>query len=89
MVFLCFAPGAMAQRVQMSQPLSNIVSASALTRYSGVLMFSPFNEEKKKKKKVPVPEGGSAALYLFLAGVSCFGAMLVSSRRQVRAEKTV
>jgi hypothetical protein len=32
---------------------------------------------------VPVPEGGAALGYLFLAGLSCFGAMFVRSRRQI------
>jgi len=31
---------------------------------------------------VPVPEGGSAALYLLLAGVSCFGAIFVRQRQR-------
>jgi hypothetical protein len=29
-----------------------------------------------------VPEGGAAAMYLLLAGLSCFGAMLLRRRRQ-------
>jgi fucose 4-O-acetylase-like acetyltransferase len=89
MALLCFAPGAMAQKTQMNQPLSSTVSVAALTRYSGVLMLSPFNEEKRRKKKVAVPEGGAAALYLLLAAGACFGAMFVRSRRQVSPEKTV
>jgi hypothetical protein len=32
-----------------------------------------------------VPEGGSAAMYLLLAGLSCFGAMLFRRRRQAAA----
>jgi hypothetical protein len=32
-----------------------------------------------------VPEGGSAAVYLFLAGVSCLGAMVYSRRQTARA----
>ncbi len=31
-----------------------------------------------------VPEGGSAALYLLLAGVSCFGAIFLRQRRQAQ-----
>lgn len=31
-----------------------------------------------------VPEGGAAAAYLFLAGVSCFGAMFLKKRQQSR-----
>jgi hypothetical protein len=32
---------------------------------------------------VPVPEGGAAFGYLFLAGLCCFGAMFLRSRRQI------
>jgi hypothetical protein len=32
-----------------------------------------------------MPEGGSATMYLLLAGLSCFGAMLVRRRRQATA----
>lgn len=35
-----------------------------------------------------VPEGGSALLYLLLAGASCFGAMFFSSRNQLRNRET-
>jgi hypothetical protein len=38
--------------------------------------------EPQEMWTVSVPEGGAAFLYLLLAGVSCFGAMFVSSRRQ-------
>ena len=34
---------------------------------------------------VPMPEGGSAAMYLILAGLSCFGAMRFRRRRQAAA----
>jgi hypothetical protein len=36
----------------------------------------------------PVPEGGTSLMYIFLAGSSCFGAMLLRSRRQSHAPKT-
>ena len=81
MALLCFAPGALAQKVQMSP------SVSALTGYSAVLMHSPFTEDRKKKKKVDMPEGGAAALYLVLAGAACFGAMFIYTRRKVSTEK--
>jgi hypothetical protein len=32
---------------------------------------------------VAVPEGGAALAYLFLAGLCCFGAMFLRSRRQI------
>jgi hypothetical protein len=34
---------------------------------------------------MPVPEGGSALLYLLLAGITCFGAMIYSRRQTARA----
>jgi hypothetical protein len=37
---------------------------------------------------VPVPEGGAAVGYLLLAGLCCFGAMFVRSRRQVGSMKS-
>jgi hypothetical protein len=35
---------------------------------------------------LPVPEGGSALLYLLVAGVSCLGAMVYSRRQTARAD---
>ena len=37
---------------------------------------------------VPVPEGGAAVSYLLLAGLCCFGAMFLRSRRQVGSMKS-
>jgi hypothetical protein len=39
-------------------------------------------EERDKKCKA-MPEGGSGLMYLLLAGVSCFGAIIFRSRRAV------
>ncbi len=36
-----------------------------------------------------VPEGGAALMYLLLAGFTCFGAMFISSRNQLRNRVTV
>lgn len=81
----CFGPGAFAQGT-----LSNTVNAAAVTRSSGVFMLSPLADDwnNKRKKRVAAPEGGSAALYLLLAGMACFGAMVARSR-QPRTEKTL
>ncbi len=47
---------------------------------------SPLREDRDhKKKKETVPEGGSPLLYLALAGLSCFGAMIIRSR--IKAKK--
>ena len=35
---------------------------------------------------MPVPEGGSALIYLLLAGISCFAAMFYSRRQNARAD---
>jgi hypothetical protein len=35
-----------------------------------------------------VPEGGAAAMYLLLAGLTCFGAMVLRSRSQVNAPQS-
>ena len=38
--------------------------------------------------RVPVPEGGAAVGYLLLAGLCCFGAVFLRSRRQVGSMKS-
>jgi len=80
LALMSFAPGAMAQKA--SQSLSTV---SAVTSYAGVIMFNPLREDRKKKKKVAAAEGGSAAMYLILAGLTCFGAMFVRSKQQAAA----
>ncbi len=42
-----------------------------------------------KRCKVAADEGGSTAMYLVLAGLSCAGAVFVSSRRRNPADKAV
>lgn len=42
-----------------------------------------------KRCKVAADEGGSAAMYLVLAGLTCAGAVFVSSRRRNPADKAV
>jgi hypothetical protein len=88
MALFCFGPGAFAQS-KLTQPMS----AAALTRGSGVFMLEPLwgdpNRDKKKNKQVAAPEGGSAALYLLLAGLACAGAMRMRSHSQARAGRSL
>ena len=42
-----------------------------------------------KRCKVAADEGGSAAMYLVLAGLSCAGAVFIGSRRRNSADKAV
>jgi hypothetical protein len=44
-----------------------------------VLCLAPV-ASAKHKHKTSVPEGGSAAVYLLGAGITCLGAMVVRSR---------
>ena len=37
---------------------------------------------------VPVPEGGAALGYLFMAGICCFGAVFLRSRRQIASTRS-
>ena len=60
----------------------------------GALALSGHNADKDKKKcsynsdcKVAAAEGGSAGLYLLLAGASCLGAICFRSRQQVQDVK--
>ncbi len=53
-------------------------------------MFDPWDDDhhRHRHKHVAAAEGGSAALYLLLAGVACCGAMVLRSR-QGRMEKSL
>jgi hypothetical protein len=45
-----------------------------------VLCLAPVASAKHKKTRTSVPEGGSAAVYLLGAGITCLGAMVVRSK---------
>jgi hypothetical protein len=47
---------------------------------------SHYNHEKSTRSvdRQQVPEGGSAAIYLLGAGITCFGAMYIRSRASKR-----
>jgi hypothetical protein len=45
-----------------------------------VLCLVPAASAKHKHRTTSVPEGGSAAVYLLGAGITCLGAMVVRSR---------
>jgi len=62
----------------------------SLTQYANLWLYTPSplgqpGQAQEMWGLVPVPEGGTAMAYLLLAGFSCCGAMLLRSRRQVRA----
>ncbi len=67
-----FEPGASAQN-------NNGLVLSAPTAV-GSYIFPPLRDRRRKKESVP--EGGSAAAYLLLAGATCLGAIALQSRRQ-------
>ena len=53
-------------------------------RVSGFIRQCPRREQAQEMwGMVPVPEGGAALGYLLLAGLCCFGAMFLRSRRQI------
>jgi hypothetical protein len=45
-----------------------------------------FNPHSRKKPKQQVPEGGSTAIYLLGAGLTCFGAMFLRSKLEKPAQ---
>jgi hypothetical protein len=57
----------------------------SLAQFANLWIYTPNpqgpGEAQEMWGLVAVPEGGAAMLYLLLAGVSCFGAMWVRSRR--------
>jgi hypothetical protein len=93
----CFAPGAFAQgrtNPLLASHVRNVTSYS----FTSTILFDPIDNGRNKKpacdphgphKCAAVPEGGSALMYLLLASLTCFGAMVLRSRRQVRARGSV
>jgi hypothetical protein len=63
------------------------------SQLAGLWIYTPTVPGGKNAQEmwgmVPVPEGGAAFGYLFLAGISCFGAMLLRSRRHTHSVRSV
>jgi hypothetical protein len=61
----------------------------SLSQFANLWIYTPNprgpGEAQEMWGRVAVPEGGAAFAYLFLAGLACFGAMVLRSRRQVGA----
>jgi hypothetical protein len=84
---LSFGPAAFAQA-----RVANLATAPSFTSSVAVFVFNPLGEDRddrkkrNKNKKVAASEGGSAALYVMFAGLACGSALLLRSRRTVRAK---
>ena len=61
------------------------------SQLAGLWIYTPTVPGGKNAQEmwgmVPVPEGGAALGYVFLAGISCLGAMLLRGRRQISTAK--
>jgi hypothetical protein len=87
---LCFAPGAFAQgrtNPLLASQVRNVTSYA----FTSTFLFNPIDKGEDRNRKcdphgrnkcAAVPEGGSALMYLLLASFTCFGAMVLRSRRQ-------
>jgi hypothetical protein len=87
---LCFAPGAFAQgrtNPLLASQVRNVTSYA----FTSTFLFNPIDKGEDRNHKcdphgrnkcAAVPEGGSALMYLLLASFTCFGAMVLRSRRQ-------
>ena len=57
------------------------------SQLAGLWIYTPTVPGGKNAQEmwgmVPVPEGGAALAYVFLAGIACFGAMVLRSRQRV------
>jgi hypothetical protein len=85
---LCFAPGAFAQGRTNPLQASHVRNVTSYA-FTSTFLFDPIDKGEDKKQKchphekcAAVPEGGSALMYLLLASLTCFGAMVLRSRRQ-------
>jgi hypothetical protein len=86
----CFAPGAFAQGRTNPLLASHVRTVTSYT-FTSTFLFDPIDKGENKNqicdphgrnKCAAVPEGGSALMYLLLASLTCFGAMVLRSRRQ-------
>lgn len=50
--------------------------------------LGPGEPQEMWTEGLPVPEGGTALMYLLLAGISCFGAMQFNSKNRIRRDVT-
>jgi len=50
--------------------------------------LGPGEPQEMWTENLNVPEGGAALMFLLLAGISCFGAMFIKSRDQLRSRVT-
>jgi len=60
-----------------------------LSEFANLWLYTPTDQSQTGPQEmwglVAVPEGGTAALYLLLAGLACFGAVVIRSRRLATA----
>ena len=86
----CFAPGTFAQG-RTNPPLASHVRTVTSYSFTSTFIVNPIDKGQDKNKKcdprgrnkcAAVPEGGSALMYLLLASLTCFGAVVLRSRRQ-------
>jgi hypothetical protein len=90
----CFAPGAFAQGRTNPLLASHVRNVTSYA-FTSTFLFGPIHEggkggdNNKKGHKTAMPEGGSTLVYLLLASLTCFGAMVLRSRRKLRARGPV
>jgi hypothetical protein len=86
----CFAPGAFAQG-RTNPVLASHVRTVTIYSFTSTFLFDPIDKGEDRNhscdphgrnKCAAVPEGGSALMYLLLASLTCFGAVVLRSRRQ-------
>jgi hypothetical protein len=83
----CFAPFAQARtNPLLASHVRNVTSYA----FTSTFLFHPIDKgpdnnhkcDPRRSKCAAVPEGGPALMYLLLASLTCFGAMVLRSRRQ-------
>jgi hypothetical protein len=64
-----------------------------LSEFANLYIFTPTSwtggRPQEMWSEVSVPEGGATLAYVFMAGLACFGAMVLRSRRQMSARGPV
>jgi hypothetical protein len=90
---ICFAPTSFGLTTKSAGSATQLASVFSAKSTLTTAIFEPLQYERKKKKDKggstsTMPEGGSALLYLGLAGVVCVGAVALTYRRKKYANET-
>jgi|HubBroStandDraft_5_1064220.scaffolds.fasta_scaffold28259_2 hypothetical protein len=91
---VCLAPSSFGLTAKATGTTTRFASLPATATLTAVTsLYEPLESDRRKKKdrggNTNMPEGGSALVYLGLAGLVCMGAVALAYRRKKLASGTI